>query len=144
MKATTNLPLCLVLGNYVYGIATPLKIPPPINIPIIMEQNDGKVFWKKLKSIKLGQVSLDVTLNITAEKCITYLFHNSINTILLLNTNRNSQQVTMAIIIDLNQNNHPKSQKIYMSSSTQLSQLMNFGLPLTVPIIQQSSIIFYY
>lgn len=63
-------------------------------------------------------MSLDVTLNITAEKCITYLFHNSINTILLLNTNRNSQQVTMAIIIDLNQNNHPKSQKIYVIINT--------------------------
>lgn len=37
MNATANLPLCLVAGNYVYGLITPLKIPPPFNIPIIME-----------------------------------------------------------------------------------------------------------
>ena len=30
-------PLCLVLSSYMYGLATPTKIPPPIHIENIME-----------------------------------------------------------------------------------------------------------
>ena len=99
MKLTTNLLLCLVRWNCVYGLITPLKIPPPINIAIVMELNDGKILWKKLKLMELGKEHHNDNIFNIKEKKIYYLLQKSINIILLLNANWNGQQVTMPIVV---------------------------------------------
>lgn len=43
-----KLPFSLVLCNYMYGLWTPLKIPPFIHISIVMEKNNREIRWKKL------------------------------------------------------------------------------------------------
>lgn len=122
MNATANIPLCLVAGNYVYGLITPLKIPPSFNIPIIMEKYNCKVFWKKLKLIKLGQACELTTFRTLCRK-IYYLLYNFINIIFLLNTNWHSQQVAIAII-NLNQNNHPNQTSVIISTTITMKELL--------------------
>jgi len=55
------LPFCLIISSYMDHIFTPPEIIPPIDIPIIVEQNNCKIFWKKLNTERLVWVLLNLT-----------------------------------------------------------------------------------
>lgn len=50
------LPLCLVVCDNVYSFLAPFQVPPFIYIAVIMEQNNCKILWTKLKLKDSGYV----------------------------------------------------------------------------------------